>query len=53
MKALTYSLFAAAAACCFASAQTTAYTTPVGYVTETLAPGRFNLVGLTVHNPTV
>lgn len=33
MKALTYSLFAAAAACCFASAQTTAYTTPVGYVT--------------------
>jgi len=30
---LTYSLLAAAAACCMAQGQTTAYTTPVGYVT--------------------
>jgi hypothetical protein len=28
-----------------------AVTTPVGYVTETLASGQFNLVGVTVHNP--
>jgi len=32
MKPLTYSLIAAALACGFAAAQTTAYTTPVGYV---------------------
>lgn len=32
---------------------TTATTTPVGYVTETLKPNITNLVGLTVHSPTV
>jgi uncharacterized protein (TIGR02597 family) len=32
MKPLSYSLIAAALACGFASAQTTAYTTPVGYI---------------------
>ena len=35
-------------------AQTTAKTTPVGYVTtENLAQDQYNLVGITVHNPTV
>lgn len=53
MKPLSYSLIAAALACGLASAQTTAYTTPVGYVTKTLTGGRFNLTSLTVHNPTV
>ena len=38
MKKLTYSIFAAALACGFASATTTAYTTPVGYMTVPL-PG--------------
>jgi hypothetical protein len=50
MKTTLYSLLAAAAALGFAQAQT-AYTTPVGYVTETLNPG-FNHIGLTVHLPT-
>ena len=50
---LTYSLLAAALACGFASAQTTAYTTPVGYVTETLRPNRYNLIGLNLHGSTV
>jgi hypothetical protein len=53
MKPLSYSLIAAALACGLASAQTTAYTTPVGYVTTTLKGGQFNLTSLTVHNPTV
>ena len=34
---ITYSLLAAAAACSVANAQTTAYTTPVGYMTHTIA----------------
>jgi hypothetical protein len=34
-------------------AQTTAKTTPVGYVTEVLEPNRDNLIGLTVHSPAV
>jgi len=34
---LTYSLLAAAAACGMAQGQTTAYTTPVGYITHTVA----------------
>ena len=38
MKTLTYSIFAAALACGFVSATTTAYTTPVGYMTVPL-PG--------------
>jgi uncharacterized protein (TIGR02597 family) len=52
MKPYTYALLAAAAMCGLAAAET-AYTTPVGYVTETLAPSRDNLIGLTVHSPTV
>jgi len=43
----------AAAACGFANAQTTAYTTPVGYTTTVLAPNQFNLIGLNVHQPTI
>lgn len=53
MKPYTYAFLAAAAACGLASAAETAYTTPVGYVTQALAPNQFNLVGVTVHNPTV
>ncbi len=48
---LTYSLLAAAAACGVAFSAETAYTTPVGYTTQTLVTG-FNNVGLTVHAPT-
>jgi hypothetical protein len=44
----TFSLLAAAV-CGLANAQT-AYTTPVGYTTQTLAQG-FNNVGLTLHAP--
>lgn len=46
MKLPTYAILAAALACGFASATTTAYTTPVGYETQTLLPGIFNLVGV-------
>ena len=53
MKKLTYSIFAAALACGFASATTTAYTTPVGYVTTAIPANVFTFVGLTVHNPTI
>ena len=52
MKPLTYSLIAAALACGLASATTTAYTTPVGYVTETLAPSQYNLIGMPLQTPT-
>jgi hypothetical protein len=52
-SSISYSLLLAAAACGVAVGQTTAYTTPVGYVTETLAPERFNLVGLTLQSPSV
>ena len=45
--ALLGALFAVGAA----NAQSS--TTPVGYVTQTLVPNQFNLVGLTVHNPVV
>ncbi|MDP3851284.1 MAG: hypothetical protein Q8Q59_12320 [Luteolibacter sp.] len=50
MKPYLFSLIAAAAACGLASAQT-AYTTPVGYVTQALTPSKFNLIGLTVQTP--
>ena len=50
---ISYSLIAAAMACGFANGQTTAYTTPVGYVTQTLAANQFTLVGLTTHNSAV
>lgn len=42
MKPLSYSLIAAAIACGFAAAQTTAYTTPVGYVTSYIGPNASN-----------
>jgi hypothetical protein len=48
---IPYSLLAAAAACGMALGQeTTAYTTPVGYATQTLNANSFNLVGLTLQN---
>jgi len=53
MKPYTYAFLAAAAACGLASAAETAYTTPVGYVTHTLGANQFNLLGLTVHQPTI
>ena len=46
-----YSLLAAAAVCSLANAQT-AYTTPVGYTTQSLAVGSNN-VGITLHKPAV
>lgn len=52
MKTTIYSLLSVAA-CGIAIGQTTAYTTPVGYTTKTLAPNQFTLVGLTLHNPTI
>lgn len=52
MKPLSYALIAAIAACGFATAQTTAYTTPVGYATQSLAQG-YNVVGLTLQTPAV
>jgi hypothetical protein len=53
MKPYTYALLAVAAACGVASAQTSATTTPVGYVTTTLQPNKYNLMSLTLHNPTL
>ena len=51
---LSYSLLAGAMAAGVAVAQpTTATTKPVGYVTETIKAGQFNLIGLTVQQPTV
>ena len=47
-----YSILAAAAVCGLANAQT-AYTTPVGYTTQTLTANSYNLVGLTLHNSPV
>jgi len=52
MKLNTYAFLAAALACGMANAQT-AYTTPVGYVTHELGANQFNLLGLTVHQPTI
>ena len=46
-----YSLLAAAAVCGLANAQT-AYTTPVGYVTQPLVQGS-NAFGITLHPPAV
>jgi hypothetical protein len=51
MKTTIYSLLAAAA-CGIAFGQT-AYTTPVGYETITLAPGTYNLTGVRLFNPQV
>jgi hypothetical protein len=52
-SSISYSLLLAAAACGVAVGQTTAYTTPVGYVTKTLSPNKYNLVSVTLQNPTV
>jgi len=49
---IPYSLIATALACGLASAQTTAYTTPVGYTSQDLFQG-FNCTGLTLQSPTV
>lgn len=49
---IPYSLLAAFAACGMAFGQT-AYTTPVGYTTQTLAANSFNLVGFNVLKPTL
>jgi hypothetical protein len=53
MKKYTYSFLAAALACGMAQAAATAYTTPVGYETITLAPGTYNLTGVRLFNPQV
>ncbi len=48
---IPYSLLAAAAACGIALGQ--AYTTPVGYVTEEIKATSFNLIGITLHEPSI
>ena len=52
MKPYLYSLIAAAAVTGLASAQTTAYTTPVGYENVSVATG-FNYLSLRLHQPTI
>lgn len=52
MKLHTYAFLAAALACGMANAQTTAYTTPVGYETLNLNTG-FNFVGVRLHEPVI
>jgi hypothetical protein len=53
MKTYTYSLLLAAAASGMAFGAETAYTTPVGYTTQTLAANTFNNVGFNVLTPTL
>jgi hypothetical protein len=53
MKSKLFLSIFAAATCGLAYSAETAYTTPVGYVTKTLKPNIFSLVGVTLHNPTV
>jgi hypothetical protein len=53
MKPYTYSILAALFACGMAQGAATAYTTPVGYNTQDLTANSFNLVGLTLQNPSV
>ncbi|MEO7099320.1 MAG: hypothetical protein ABI162_08155 [Luteolibacter sp.] len=48
---IPYSLLAALAACGMASGASTAYTTPVGYVTESILASQYNVVGLTLQSP--
>lgn len=51
---IPYSLLLAAASCGLALGADTAYTTPVGYTTsEVLKQNQYNLIGITLHNPTV
>jgi hypothetical protein len=52
MKTTFYSLLAAAA-CGMAFGQTTAYTNPVGYTSQTLAANSSNLIGINVLKPTL
>jgi hypothetical protein len=49
-KKITLLSAAACGVCGLAFGQSTAYTAPVGYTTQTLKPG-FNNVGITVHQP--
>jgi hypothetical protein len=50
---VSYSLLAAAMACGIAQGAATAYTTPVGYKTQSLRQGTFSYLGLTTQFPTV
>lgn len=50
---IPYSLLLAAASCGLAHGAATAYTTPVGYETVTLAPNQYNLIGVRLFNPSV
>ena len=51
-RKIPFILLAAAAACGISFAEPV-FTTPVGYVTVPLNQGVYNLVGLTLHNPTI
>lgn len=53
MKLTSLTFLAVAAACGLASAQTTAYTTPVGYTTQTMKPSVFNNVGFNIVTPSL
>jgi len=53
MKPLTYSIIAAACACGFASATTTAYTNPVGYVSQPCAANSDTIVGVPLRSAPV
>jgi len=53
MNKSLYSICAAILACSIAHGQTTAYTNPVGYTTQTLAANSFSLVGFNVLPSTV
>lgn len=50
---IPYSLILAAASCGVAFGAATAYTTPVGYETVTLAPNTYNLTGVRLFKPSV
>jgi uncharacterized protein (TIGR02597 family) len=53
MKTTFYSLALAAVACGLAAAQTTAFTTPVGYVSQTCRLNSDTIVGVPLRQPTV
>jgi hypothetical protein len=54
MKSIfAHAMLAALVASASAYGQTEAKTTPVGYVTEALKAGQFNLIGLTTHQPVI
>lgn len=52
-SSIACTLLAAAAISGISQAQTTVYTTPVGYTTQTLAANRQTLVGINVMTPTI